>query len=52
MGIAHVEDLESIADTSRRAYCERRALEFAKTLVKERRRFHTIEEVTAALASL
>lgn len=52
VGIAHVEDLESIADTSRRAYCERRALEFAKTLVKERRRFHTIEEVTAALASL
>ncbi|CAA6673235.1 unnamed protein product [Spirodela intermedia] len=53
VGIAHVEDLESITDTSRRAHCERRALEFAKTLLKERRQFRTIEEVTAAaLASV
>ncbi|XP_078428544.1 S-methyl-5-thioribose kinase [Wolffia australiana] len=51
VGIAHVEDLESIADVSLRAHCERRALGFAVMLLKERRRFRSIEEVNDALAS-
>ena len=52
MGVAHVEDFESIADVGRRAHCERRALDFGKILLKERQRFSSIEEVTAALVSL
>ncbi|PIA27054.1 hypothetical protein AQUCO_08300028v1 [Aquilegia coerulea] len=52
VGVAHVEDFESIDDTSKRAYCERRALEFAKTLLKERRGFQTINEVVLAIREL
>jgi len=33
LGLAHVEDLESIADPERRAACERRALAMARELV-------------------
>ena len=33
VGIAHVEDLESIQDADRRALCEKRALRFARRLV-------------------
>ncbi|KAG0483228.1 hypothetical protein HPP92_011312 [Vanilla planifolia] len=49
VGVAHVEDFESITDAKRRAYCEHRALEFAKLLLKERRRFNTIEEIIVAI---
>lgn len=49
VGVAHVEDFESIPDAKRRAYCEHRALEFAKLLLKERRSFDTIEQITAAI---
>lgn len=49
VGIAHVEDFESIEDACKRAYCERRALDFAKMLLKQRRQFHSINEITAAL---
>ncbi|OVA02044.1 Aminoglycoside phosphotransferase [Macleaya cordata] len=52
VGVAHVEDFESIHDASKRAYCERRALEFAKMLLKERRRFQTINEVVIAIQDL
>ncbi|KAF5208369.1 Methylthioribose kinase [Thalictrum thalictroides] len=52
VGVAHVEDFESITDASKRAYCERRALEFAKTLLKERRGFQTINEVVLAIREL
>ncbi|OVA02046.1 Aminoglycoside phosphotransferase [Macleaya cordata] len=52
VGVAHVEDFESIHDASKRAYCERRALEFAKMLLKERRRFQTINEVVLAIQDL
>ncbi|KAK9165846.1 hypothetical protein Scep_001037 [Stephania cephalantha] len=48
VGIAHVEDFESIKDANKRAYCEHRALEFAKMLLKERHRFHAIDEVVSA----
>ncbi|KAL6010239.1 hypothetical protein ACLOJK_000670 [Asimina triloba] len=49
VGVAHVEDFESIKDASKRAYCEHRALEFAKKLMKERRGFQTIAEVVTAI---
>ncbi|KAL0010752.1 hypothetical protein SO802_005860 [Lithocarpus litseifolius] len=49
VGVAHVEDFESITDASRRADCELRALEVAKLLLKERRKFHAITEVISAI---
>ena len=49
VGVAHVEDFESISDANKRANCERRALELAKLLLKERRKFHTIGEVISAI---
>lgn len=33
VGIAHVEDLESIADQSKRAACEKKALSFAREMM-------------------
>ncbi|KAK3017055.1 hypothetical protein RJ639_006986 [Escallonia herrerae] len=44
VGVAHVEDFESIKDAGKRADCERRALDFAKMLLKERRKFQEITE--------
>ena len=52
VGVAHVEDFESITDASRRADCERRALKVAKLLLKERRKFHAITEVILAIQKL
>ncbi|KAJ4805564.1 Methylthioribose kinase [Rhynchospora pubera] len=49
VGIAHVEDFESIKDESRRAICERRALNFGKLLLKERQKFDTIGQVITAI---
>lgn len=49
VGVAHVEDFESIADAGVRADCERRALDFAKMLLKERRKFQGITEVVSAI---
>ncbi|KAE9447164.1 hypothetical protein C3L33_20954, partial [Rhododendron williamsianum] len=49
VGVAHVEDFESIADAGVRANCERRALDFAKMLLKERRKFQGITEVVSAI---
>ncbi|RLM73246.1 methylthioribose kinase 1 [Panicum miliaceum] len=51
VGIAHVEDLESIKDASKRAECERAALNCAKTILKGRRHFKTIEEVIEHIQS-
>jgi 5-methylthioribose kinase len=45
VGIAHVEDLESIADADARAKCERRALNMAKTLIKKASTFASIEDI-------
>ncbi|KAI3789208.1 hypothetical protein L2E82_01998 [Cichorium intybus] len=45
IGVAHVEDFESINDLVKRADCERRALDFAKNLMKKRRNFNTIIDV-------
>ncbi|XAR52877.1 S-methyl-5-thioribose kinase [Bertholletia excelsa] len=52
VGVAHVEDFESIADAAKRAECERKALNFAKMLMKERRKFHSITEVVSAIHNL
>ncbi|RVW49632.1 Methylthioribose kinase [Vitis vinifera] len=49
VGVAHVEDFESIVDASKRANCERQALVFAKMLLKERRKFQAITEVVLAV---
>ncbi|XP_058769513.1 methylthioribose kinase-like [Vicia villosa] len=49
VGVAHVEDLESIADAGKRATCERRALNFAKMILKERRKFESISEIVSAI---
>ncbi|RWR95114.1 methylthioribose kinase [Cinnamomum micranthum f. kanehirae] len=48
-GVAHVEDFESIADPGKRAYCEHRALEFAKVLMKGRHGFQNINQVVSAI---
>ncbi|XP_051132898.1 methylthioribose kinase-like [Andrographis paniculata] len=49
VGVAHVEDFESIKEASKRAECERKALNFAKALLKARRSFHCISEVVSAI---
>ena len=49
VGVAHVEDFESITDAGYRADCERRALDFAKMLLKERRKFQGIADVISAI---
>jgi 5-methylthioribose kinase len=47
VGIAHVEDLESISDQELRAKCERRGLEIGKVFVKNPSQFASIEEAIA-----
>lgn len=49
VGVAHVEDFESIREDKERAVCERKALEFGKMLLKERRKFKCIGEVVSAI---
>jgi 5-methylthioribose kinase len=51
VGIAHVEDLESIEDVEKRATCEQRALNFAKHLLKERSQYSDIGQVISAIQS-
>ncbi|KAF7846741.1 hypothetical protein BT93_L3837 [Corymbia citriodora subsp. variegata] len=52
VGVAHVEDFESITDARKRADCERRALDFARMLLKERRKFEGISEVVSLARKL
>ncbi|KAK9286704.1 hypothetical protein L1049_015107 [Liquidambar formosana] len=52
VGVAHVEDFESVTDASKRAACERQALKMAKMLLKERRKFHAITEVVSAIRQI
>nr|GLL28544.1 methylthioribose kinase-like [Ipomoea trifida] len=49
VGIAHVEDFESIPDAEKRANCEQQALNVAKLLLKERRKFQSIEQVVSTI---
>ena len=52
VGIAHVEDFDSIEDSSKRASCERRALDCAKAILKGRRQFEGIKQVIAHIRSV
>ncbi|CAO2814896.1 unnamed protein product [Amaranthus hypochondriacus] len=45
VGVAHVEDFESITDAAKRAECERKALNFAKMVMKERKKYVSIDKV-------
>lgn len=45
IGIAHVEDLESIADVGVRATCEKKALKMARELVVNAAKYRKIEAV-------
>ena len=47
--MAHVEDFESITDAVKRATCERKALNLAKMLLKDRRKFEGIAEIISAI---
>ncbi|XP_020237094.1 methylthioribose kinase [Cajanus cajan] len=49
VGVAHVEDFESITDAAKRATCERKALNLAKMLLKDRRKFEGIAEIVSAI---
>lgn len=48
LGLAHVEDMESIADPDRRATCETQALRLARTLMVEGADFTDIKAVNEA----
>lgn len=48
LGLAHVEDLERIADPALRAVCERKALLIGRELVLSAKSFADIADVTAA----
>ncbi|CAJ1924429.1 unnamed protein product [Sphenostylis stenocarpa] len=49
VGVVHVEDFESITDSVKRATCERKALNLAKMLLKDRRKFESIAEIVSAI---
>ncbi len=48
LGLAHVEDLESIADEERRAACERKALLLGRELILGARAFSGIGDISQA----
>ena len=48
LGLAHVEDLESIKNPAHRAACEKKALALARDLILGARGYSSIAEVTAA----
>ena len=52
LGLAHVEDLELIADPERRARCETKALTLARELMLGARGFSGVTDVTAAARSI
>ena len=52
LGLAHVEDLESIVDPDLRAECEKRALKLARTLMVEEAGFTDIKAVSDAARAL
>ena len=49
LGLAHVEDLESIADPERRAICERKALRLGRTLAVGAAAFSGVADVIEAV---
>jgi 5-methylthioribose kinase len=52
LGLAHVEDLESIADPERRAQCEAKALRLARELVLGARGFASLADVADAARTI
>jgi 5-methylthioribose kinase len=50
--LAHVIDLEQIADADLRALCERRALRLARDLMVNGARYPRIADVTAAARAM
>jgi len=52
LGLAHVEDLESIADPARRAQSERKALHLAREIVLGAPAFSGIDDVLAAARTM
>ena len=48
LGLAHVEDLESIADPARRAICERKELRLGRALVLGGAKFAGVADVIEA----
>ncbi|MGE4253354.1 MAG: S-methyl-5-thioribose kinase [Parvibaculaceae bacterium] len=52
LGLAHVEDLESIKDPARRAACEKPALALARELILGAKGYSGIAEVTRAARSI
>jgi 5-methylthioribose kinase len=52
LGLAHVEDLESIADPERRAKCETKALRLARELMLGASGFSSLADVTGAARAI
>jgi 5-methylthioribose kinase len=52
LGLAHVEDLEAIADPERRAICERKALRLGRELLVDPGAFSGIADVTGAAVDI
>ena len=52
LGLAHVEDMESIADPDLRATCEKRALNLARRLMVERASFSDIGSASDAARAI
>ena len=52
LGLAHIEDLESIADPERRARCETKALTLARELMLGAKGFSGMSDVAAAARSM
>jgi 5-methylthioribose kinase len=52
LGLAHTEDLESIADPARRARCEIKALTLARRIILEAERLSGITDVTSAARAI
>lgn len=51
VGLAHVADIDTIADASEREYAQRKALAVGKALIKNNRRINTIGEVLDLVSS-
>jgi len=52
LGLAHVADLESIADPDIRAKCETKALRLARDMLVNRNAYKMIDDVTAAATAI
>jgi 5-methylthioribose kinase len=52
LGLAHVEDLEAIADPERRARCEARALRLARELLVGPKGFSGLADVVSAARAI